>query len=248
MPASPSLTPRRSLAVKRSAPSDGFQASPVPSKLRNVRGIPRQPLGDSGSLAVTAGSTIARRTRRGSRFASVTTASGAFEDDGSFLYERHGSVGLGSDYGAKPQGPKHGLKRGTVLAKDQVYRVTATGDVPVDVWNLMQSFGAFCGLSYVRTLMIVHRCWQGCIYHHSLHLPDHRLGCPFHSSRYLRLESRQTHSLCIANLLYLFSHQIISTIKAAILGARPTGPCICSRKRAGIASCLPWHGPYSVLG
>lgn len=248
MPASPGLTPGRSLAVKRSAPSDGFQASPVPSKLRNIRGIPRQPPGDSGSLAVTAGSTIARRTRRGSRFASVMTASGAFEDDGSFMYERHGSVGLGSDYGARPQVPKHGLRRGTVLAKDQVYKVTATGDVPVDVWNLMQSFGAFCDLSYDRTLMIIHRYQQGCIDHHSLHRPDHRLGCSFHSSRHLRLESRQTHGLCIANLLHLFSQQIISTINAATLGTRPAGSCIRSRKRAGIASGLPWHGPYSMLG
>ncbi|GHJ85452.1 hypothetical protein NliqN6_1854 [Naganishia liquefaciens] len=142
MPGSPSLTPRRSLAVKRSAPSDGFQASPVPSKLRNVRGIPRQSIADSKSLAAAASSTIARRTRRGSRFASVTTASGAFEDDGSFLYERHGSVGLGSDYGARHQAPKHGLRRGTVLAKDQVFKASATGDTPVDVWNLMQSFDA----------------------------------------------------------------------------------------------------------
>jgi hypothetical protein len=127
------------MAVKRSAPSDGFQASPVPSKLRNVRGIPRQSVGQSGS---TTGTAAARHTRRGSRFGSVTTA---YEDDESFLYERHGSVGLGSvasEYGTRHQAPKYGLRRGAVLARDQIYKVSATGDIPVDVWNLMQSFGA----------------------------------------------------------------------------------------------------------
>lgn len=143
MPASPSATPKRSMAVKRSAPSDGFQASPVPSKLRNVRGIPRQSVGQSGS---TTGTAVARQTRRGSRFGSLTTASVAYGDDDSFVYERHGSVGLGSvasEYGTRHQAPKYGLRRGAVLARDQIYKVSATGDIPVDVWHLMQSFGAF---------------------------------------------------------------------------------------------------------
>jgi hypothetical protein len=130
------------MAVKRSAPSDGFQASPVPSKLRNVRGIPRQSVGQPGS---TNGTAVARHTRRGSRFGSLATASATYEDDESFLYERHGSVGLGSvasEYGTRHQAPKYGLRRGAVLARDQIYKVSATGDIPVDVWNLMQSFGA----------------------------------------------------------------------------------------------------------
>jgi hypothetical protein len=64
-------------------------------------------------------------------------------DDG-FGYERHASVGLGSvtsEFAARHQVPRYGLARGAVLAKDQVYKVFATGDIPVDVWNVMQSFG-----------------------------------------------------------------------------------------------------------
>lgn len=253
MPGSPSVTPRRSLAVKRSAPSDGFQASPVPSKFRNVRGIPRQTVGQPGSLTVTAGSTVARQTRRGSRFASVTTASGVYEDDESLPYERHGSVGLGSivsEYGTRHQAPKHGLRRGAVLAKDQIYKVSATGDVPADVWNLMQSFGACSYPLCVIVILMTTSCRrrQGCLEHKSLYRSYYWLGCSFHLNRYLRLEPRQTHGFRLADLLHLSARQIISPVQHAIDCACAAKSCICCRKRAGTAVCLPKHRANSMLG
>lgn len=146
MAPSPSATPKRTQAFKRSAPSDGFPASPVPSKLRNPRGgTPRQSIAQPASPAVAKlGSTIGRRTRGGSRLTSVASTNGYTD---GLPYDRHGSVGLGSvtsDFAPRYQhAPRHGLARGAVLAKDQVYKVFATGDVPVDVWNVLQAFSEF---------------------------------------------------------------------------------------------------------
>lgn len=80
----------------------------------------------------------------------MVTSASAYDDgfgyayDDGFGYERHVSVGLGSvtsEFPTRHQVPRYGLARGAVLAKDQVYKVFATGDIPVDVWNVIQSFG-----------------------------------------------------------------------------------------------------------
>ncbi|KAJ9107853.1 hypothetical protein QFC19_002759 [Naganishia cerealis] len=142
MPEHTSRTPnRRSLAHKRPTPSGGFPASPVPSKLRHTSRVGTKNHDDGVA------STVAARTRGGSRLLSMPE---------SAVADRHASIGYGSvttEYAAKGQTAtvKYGLTRGAVLGKDRVHRVLATGDVPVDVWNAMQSFEPSIGWAVLTT-------------------------------------------------------------------------------------------------
>lgn len=111
----------RGASQKRATPSGGFLASPVPSKLRdNTPRTGRRAHHDDG--------------RAGSRLFSMTE---------SVVRNRRGSVG--TDFTARGHqsaaAVRNGLARGAVLGKDKVHTVLATGDVPAEVWNALQSFG-----------------------------------------------------------------------------------------------------------
>ncbi|KAJ9125403.1 hypothetical protein QFC22_000363 [Naganishia vaughanmartiniae] len=109
---------------KRAAPSGGFPASPVPSKLRNT---PRTGRRAQNNIDVRSG---------GSRLFSMTESVGT---------NRRASVATdhtarGQQAAAAAAAGRNGLARGAVLGKDKVHSVLATGDVPVEVWNALQSF------------------------------------------------------------------------------------------------------------
>lgn len=73
----------------------------------------------------------------------------------SVVRNRRGSVG--TDFTARGHqsaaAVRNGLARGAVLGKDKVHTVLATGDVPAEVWNALQSFDASEDISTTRAFV-----------------------------------------------------------------------------------------------